>query len=853
MFFEISQTPIEEMHECLRKDLLAYVTYGGRRCFSFPQYCFDKDVVSPLGVSVFPERGHLPMTNSSDLDASSMSEKFGEVVVMSVNSSDIKTNYGYENGTSPDVLNGVINPSFSKGSSQIEFTRFKEHSLSTRLVQVVTLVEPVNLEIPDARIVHMAPEEAQPMTRLILVAQPGSTKHYYGPFECNEAKSGGYRLSASNDYDTMIAAIAGDSLKNVIVLLNDVNESYAVFVDGQEVRELFDLAGNRYDWMRDDELRDAIGRLARLDSVGMTKNGARALKEAIASCSEAEAKIGLNESRRTRMESLLSNFLSWNELADEDKRSIISFAEPEELAKFIFDDRNFSTFFERVMEDSRISKQVEERRRRVTEETERLVAECDEARKKADEAKKELDEFASTLEEQRVILRRETEEQTAQAREERDKLKRESEQLRNELENLDDRRAIIEDQVRRTVRNMTDETTVRERILEDSMIKQIVSALNEPDHEEEPQVAKEPEHVLELLVLDASKKKSEKLMEIMLERLALTLGRELQHNEAANLLICLTQGYITTLSGLPGTGKTSLANALGAALGLRTPGASRFVQVAVERGWTSYKDLVGYFNPLTGMMVKSNPSLFDLMEAAYDEFLKKTSSAPWLILLDEANLSSVEYYWSPFLGMCDKFMQEPVPLPLGAEKPFLVPSSTRFIATVNFDHTTEELSPRFLDRSWIISLEPVELEVDAMNDSPLTQFDFSTVSTEDLTEAFGPRDISTMSEDNRSKLREVLDICARHHAPVSPRSQKMMARYITAAQRILDSSSAESSYAPVDYAVSQKVVPTLSGPEDTMRDLIDSLMGVGSLPMTRKHLERMSKAGENSGFIQFFA
>lgn len=81
----------------------------------------------------------------------------------------------------------------------------------------------------------------------------------------------------------------------------------------------------------------------------------------------------------------------------------------------------------------------------------------------------------------------------------------------------------------------------------------------------------------------------------------------------------------------------------------------------------------------------------------------------------------------------------------------------------------------------------------------------------------------------------------------------MMANYITAAQRILDTSSADASYAPVDYAVSQKVIPTLYGPEDTLRGLVDELMEVGGLPMTRKHLERMSKAGENSGFIQFFA
>lgn len=856
MFFKISQTPIETIDDCLKKDLLAYVTYGGgRRCFSYPQYCFDRSTVSALTHSVFPDRGHLPMAISSGAESYELSDRYGEIVVMNVNFSDIKTNYDYESGTSQDRFNGVINPTYTKGKSQIEFTRFSTHPLSTRLVQVVNLTEPVSFDAPIEQAIYVQADEAQPMTRLTLVAQAkGDRKFYFGPFECNASKDGGYRLSASSDYGAVVAAIDESAFTSTVELLNDSEMVYGTFVDAQEVRELFASAVEKHDWMKDTELIEAIGRLARLDSVGLGKNDGRTLKDAIKACSIAEAKIELSDSRRERMEDLLENLLSWRELVAEDKKDVIASADPKELAQFVLDDPNFQTFYDKVMSDDRIRKQVEERRSRLTEETERLEAARDEAKKEAGEVKQELSELEAKRDELKATLQKEVNEQTAQARAERDRLEKEAKQLEEEITRLDDQRAIIEDQVRRTIRNMTDETDVRQKILENSMLQQIVSALNKPDKEtEEPEKPTEAKPAVSILRLEEGKKKGERLLDTIAERLEDAAGRDFQLNDVANLAICATQGYITTLSGLPGTGKTSLANAFGAALGLKSPQSPRFVQVAVERGWTSYKELVGYFNPLTNTMVKSCPELFDLLKEADEEQREGKLELPWLILLDEANLSSLEHYWSPFLGMCDRFTQDPVSLSLGTDEPLLVPSTTRFLATVNFDHTTEELSPRFLDRSWVISLDPTELELDAAGEQPNPQLDLPAIPMDAMKEVFGPREATAISEDNRSRLREVVDICARHHAPVSPRSQRMMVNYISAAQKVLNTSSADASYAPVDYAVSQKVIPTLSGPEDALRGLIDELMGVGGLPMTRKHLERMSKVGEDSGFVQFFA
>ena len=89
----------------------------------------------------------------------------------------------------------------------------------------------------------------------------------------------------------------------------------------------------------------------------------------------------------------------------------------------------------------------------------------------------------------------------------------------------------------------------------------------------------------------------------------------LTNNDVANYLICITQGFITTFAGEPGTGKTSLCNILAKALGLMADAPQkRFVDISVERGWASHKDFIGYYNPLSKEMERSNGDVFEAFE-----------------------------------------------------------------------------------------------------------------------------------------------------------------------------------------------------------------------------------------------
>lgn len=136
-------------------------------------------------------------------------------------------------------------------------------------------------------------------------------------------------------------------------------------------------------------------------------------------------------------------------------------------------------------------------------------------------------------------------------------------------------------------------------------------------------------------------------------------------NTIVNIAICITQGFLTVFSGEPGCGKTSICNIFGEVLGLNKIAEAigygqdsydtgkRYVPVSVERGWTSKRDFVGYYNPLSKTFDKSNRRVYDALCMLDAEKHNGTSRFPFIILLDEANLSPMEYYWSDFMNICD--------------------------------------------------------------------------------------------------------------------------------------------------------------------------------------------------------
>lgn len=324
-------------------------------------------------------------------------------------------------------------------------------------------------------------------------------------------------------------------------------------------------------------------------------------------------------------------------------------------------------------------------------------------------------------------------------------------------------------------------------------------------------------------------------------------GRDIDESDIANYLVCITQGFITTFAGKPGSGKTSLCNLLAESLGLKTEEKNtHFVDVSVGRGWSSHKDFIGFYNPITEKIVKANEDVYDalLLSNAEDH----TQSPPMLIMLDEANLSPLEHYWSAFLKNSDLDCRSSRKINIGSTQPLRVPEHLRFLATINHDHTTEELSPRFLDRSWVIILdEPID---EISNRETNTDWPECAIPYSALQKAFSAKSFEDPSETLMEKWQKVKKELQKLHLDVMGRSYNMVMNYVCAAKHyMVDESTA------LDYAVAQKVLPQLALYGAEYRQKIkDAAALCNNLSLRRCH-KLLSDIVESSNMdvYQFFA
>lgn len=298
-------------------------------------------------------------------------------------------------------------------------------------------------------------------------------------------------------------------------------------------------------------------------------------------------------------------------------------------------------------------------------------------------------------------------------------------------------------------------------------------------------------------------------------------------NAIINIAICLTQGFLTVFSGEPGCGKTSICNIFGEALGLNKiadmiecPADSkemvgRYVAVSVERGWTSKRDFVGYYNPLSKTFDKSNRRIYDALHQLDTEKQAGILKLPYIILLDEANLSPMEYYWSDFMNICDDLGPHSK-VNLGEDYVFGVPETLHFVATINNDHTTETLSPRLIDRAWIITLPQLNLRDYSSlgNEANIPAEEVEVISWKSLQDAFTPaKDECFFTPELQKCYDSIVAKLREKKFTVSPRIDIAIKRYWAIASKYfeMDDTKTAAPTIALDYAIAQRFLPKIGG------------------------------------------
>ena len=170
---------------------------------------------------------------------------------------------------------------------------------------------------------------------------------------------------------------------------------------------------------------------------------------------------------------------------------------------------------------------------------------------------------------------------------------------------------------------------------------------------------------------------------------------------------------IVLLEGLSGTGKSTLPRRFMEFIG----GESEFI--SVQSTWKDRADLIGYYNDFTSNF-KETRFLKVLYENNYKTDVMST------VVLDEVNLSRVEYYFADFISA----MEYPVDMryielmqPISGRKmpakledgKIHIPENMYFVGTANKDESTYTITERVYDRAIVINFEqkhfPIETEI----------------------------------------------------------------------------------------------------------------------------------------------
>ena len=337
--------------------------------------------------------------------------------------------------------------------------------------------------------------------------------------------------------------------------------------------------------------------------------------------------------------------------------------------------------------------------------------------------------------------------------------------------------------------------------------------------------------------IEVSEKTPEEMVEYMYQRVK-EVRPLYDKNTVTNICTCIFQNFLTVFSGDPGCGKTSMCNIIGQALGLKKIGdivsqdAVRYIPVSVERGWTSKRDFIGYYNPLTKTFDKNNKRIFEALQIADIEEEKGVSAFPMLILLDEANLSPMEYYWADFMNICDD-LGASNEINIGESTVLNIPETLHFVATINNDHTTETLSPRLIDRAAVITLPKVSFrdllltsDTGEISDDGIDIISWNTIKRTYITPENGV--LAFPSSAKKTYEEVVKALLRKREIYVSPRTEKAIMKYCGVTEKLFDRSEDRYKRDPaviaLDYAVSQEILPKIDGYGDEYAEWLNEFM-----------------------------
>ena len=348
------------------------------------------------------------------------------------------------------------------------------------------------------------------------------------------------------------------------------------------------------------------------------------------------------------------------------------------------------------------------------------------------------------------------------------------------------------------------------------------------------------------------------------------------------------KGFVL-LAGLTGVGKTSIAVKIAELL---SPEGDEYKFLSVKPNWSDSSELLGWYNPIQGKPIEGEISKF------LHKMLKEKNGRPYFLILDEMNLSHIEYYFAEFLSVLESGREKDGATKgainfyysEGGRKELRLPRNFYIIGTLNTDETTKSLSPKVLDRSFVIEFREVKMEgyPPELNRDDIDENKLREIAKKELEHPFNRSDLWYLSHwGNKVEVNKIVEKFQKEYAnlwgDLKKLNENLSEFNLHFGYRIIDEISlfvlaaANSKIAKLeprealDLAVKAKVLPKFFGTVGKLKEPLRSVIcwadgenckededclcskdKEGKYPLTKKKACQMCSFLEAEGFASYF-
>ena len=332
-------------------------------------------------------------------------------------------------------------------------------------------------------------------------------------------------------------------------------------------------------------------------------------------------------------------------------------------------------------------------------------------------------------------------------------------------------------------------------------------------------------------------------LEQLVERFRNYLAKEEQLYYDIDTLRIFISGLNATrlsiLEGLSGTGKSSLPRYFAKFINANVT----FLPVQVT--WRDKTSILGYFNDFSKIYNETD-FLLKLYEASYNP------DAIHIFVLDEMNISRVEYYFADFLSVLeypsDQWKIRIIQLPYGFVPPakledgyVTIPENSFFVGTANKDDSTFSIADKVYDRATVIAFDNRNEPFEVKGESSPIRISYSKLKG--LFENALKDESNKMSKADYDKLYKITDYI---YEQFEVAFGNRVMNQIEALVPVFVASGGKKENA-LDFILARKVLIKLEGRFEefvkpalkNILDLLDKTYGAKEFPLSRKQINSL--------------